>query len=76
MAIKTSPTLWCRYVSTVRAVEKGANCALGEWGAMVAHRPVLTLVTSFSVCLGLMAGLALIAENVETASDKLWYVFN
>lgn len=43
MATKTSPTLWSRYVSTVRVVDKGVNYALGEWGALVAHRPVLTL---------------------------------
>ena len=72
MATKTSPTLWIRYVSTVRVVDKGVNYALGEWGALVAHRPVLTLVASVIVALGLMAGLVLIADNVESASDKLW----
>lgn len=74
MATGKRSTLWVRYVDTVGVVDKSVNYALGEWGAFVAHRPVITMAVSFIVALGLMAGLALIADNVESASDRLWCV--
>lgn len=69
-----SPTLWSRYVDVVGVVDRGVNYALGEWGAFVAHRPVITIVVSSIISLGLMGGLVLIADNIESESDKLWYV--
>jgi hypothetical protein len=72
MPADSRPTVWSRYVSIVGVVDKGVNYGLGEWGAFVARRPVVTMVASFIVSLGLMAGLVLIAGNVESASDKLW----
>jgi hypothetical protein len=72
MSATSGPTLWSRFINAVGVVDKGVNYGLGEWGALVAHRPILTMVTSFIVSLGLMAGLVLIADSVENASDKLW----
>jgi hypothetical protein len=72
MSAASNPTLWSRYISVVGSVDRTVNYALGEWGALVAQRPILTMVTSFVVSLGLVAGLALIADNVEGASEKLW----
>jgi hypothetical protein len=74
MATRNGPSLWSRYVDIVGVVDKGVNYALGEWGAFVARRPVITMVVSCIASLGLMAGLVLIADNVESQSDKLWCV--
>jgi hypothetical protein len=75
MSAISGPTLWSRFISVVGVVDKSVNYALGEWGALVAQRPILTMSTSFVVSLGLLAGLALIADNVEGASEKLWCAF-
>jgi hypothetical protein len=72
MSATSNRTLWSRFINVVGVVDKGVNYGLGEWGALVAQRPILTMVTSFIVSLGLMAGLVLIADSVENASDKLW----
>jgi hypothetical protein len=71
MSAARDSSLWSRFINVV---DKSVNYGLGEWGALVAQRPILTMVTSFVVSLGLMAGLALISDNVEGASEKLWCV--
>jgi hypothetical protein len=65
---------WTAYVRAVGAVDRNVNHGLGWWGATVAQRPVITLVISLIVAIGLSAGLVLIVDNIESKGDKLWCV--
>jgi hypothetical protein len=64
--------LWHSYLQAVGVFDKGVSIGLGKWGALVAKRPLLTVVLSTIVALGLSAGLVMIGDLVETDAYKLW----
>lgn len=64
--------IWAKYQRAVGSIDRNVNHALGLLGALVARRPVLTIVLSSIFALACASGLVLIGERVETESDKLW----
>jgi hypothetical protein len=61
-----------KYIDSVGVVDRAVNAGLGAWGALVAARPVLTIIVSSVVALALSGGMVLIGQRIETDGEDLW----
>lgn len=65
---------WDGYKWNVGRVERIVGSRLGELGALVARKPVLTLLISTVVALAFSLAVPFkIVDSIEGRSDKLWY---